>query len=510
MTTVTATVQPPTVQPSAVQPQHLATPELSPSPSLALRDLKLLPGFTDVSAAVDRVDLTSRLCRSGDTFLSLKAPVLSAPMQAVTDRQLAQALAQLGGLAVLPAVADPEQQARSVAAVKQYKAGFQTDIVTLSPGQDLRELTDIIRDSGYSTFPVTDSGLFHGRLLGIITDKDYDSRLPGTVGESMRSDIQCAVDIDDLATANRLMIQYGRGFLPIVSADNTLKSVVFKKDLDKHLQHPAASIDAGKRLLVGAAISTHPGDRERIDLLAEAQVDVFVIDAADGHSIFQAQTLAYIKQHYSIPVIAGNVVTAAGFRYLAEAGADAVKIGMGIGSGCTTSMVKATGRGQATAISEIAAARQQYWHNSGVYIPLIADGSISTAADIAIALALGADSVMMGNFFARCSEGAGALRQHDGRSYKEYWMEGSLRAKNLRRYHQTSQRFFAEGVDGFVPCEGSVFERLPQTLQMLRASLSTCGCESIEALHQRAQLEQLSATAIAQSQVQGLATNLSL
>jgi len=504
MTTVTPTIM--SHNPAALS-QH---PALSARPSLALKDLRLLPGFTDTHAAVDRVDLGSRLCRgTADTFLRLNAPVLSAPMQAVTDRELAQALAQLGGLGVLPAVADPEQQARAVMSVKQYQAGFQTDIVTVSPNLQLRELTDIVSDTGYSTFPVTDSGLFHGRLLGIITDKDYDSRLPGLVGEHMRSDIQCGVDIDDLTEANRLMIQWGRGFLPIVSADNTLKSVVFKKDLDKHLRHPCASIDTDKRLLVAAAISTHPGDHERIKLLVAAQADLLVIDAADGHSIFQGQTLAHIKQHYDIPVIAGNVVTAAGFRYLAEAGADAVKIGMGIGSGCTTTTVKATGRGQATAIAEIAMARQQYWQHTGVYIPLIADGSISTAADIAIALALGADTVMMGNFFARCSEGAGALHQHQGRGYKEYWMEGSERAKNLRRYHQTSQRFFAEGVEGYVPHVGSVFEQLPQTLQMLRASLSTCGCESIEALHQRGQLEQLSTGATVQSEVQGMATDLS-
>lgn len=478
-------------------------------PSLALKDLKLLPGLTEPSSTVDNIDLASKLCRlRNDEFLMLKNPLISAPMQAVTSLQMTVAMAQLGGIGILPATEDIEAQVQLAKSVKHYKAGFQTEIVTLSPNIKLRELNNIIEDTGYTTFPVTDTGLFHGRLLGVITDKDFDSRDPGAVADNMRTDIQSGVDIDDLAEANRLMIRHGRGFLPIVSSENTLKSVVFKKDLDKHLKHPNANEDSNKRLRVGAAITTHPNDRDRIRSLAETEVDVFVIDASDGHSFFQAQTIEFIKKHYDIPVIAGNVVTCEGFRYLAKSGADAVKIGMGVGSGCTTQEVKATGRGQGSAVLEVASERDRYHRETGDYLPLIADGSISSASDIAVALALGADSVMMGNFFARCTESAGKLYEKDGYSYKEYWMEGSNKAKNLRRYHQTSHTFFEEGVSGFVPHEGTIFEKVPLAMQKLKSTFSTCGCESIAALHKRAQLEQLSPAAITQSSVQGMAVSL--
>lgn len=484
----------------------------NPTTSLALTDFKLLPGLTTAESTVDSIVLETKLCRhnaeQGNGFLSLDLPMISAPMQAVTNFDLAVAMAQLGGIGILPTLADSGEQANLVRAVKHYKAGFQTDIITLSPTMSLAALVDIIDETGYTTFPVTDTGLFHGRLLGVITDKDFDRRDRKTVGDRMRTDIQTGNNIDNLAEANSLMIKYGRGFLPIVSAENTLQSVVFKKDLDKHLAHPGANEDDYKRLRVGAAITTHPNDRERIQLLAEAQVDVFVIDASDGHSHFQAETIAYIKQRYHIPVIAGNVVTAEGFTFLAEAGADAVKVGMGIGSGCITLEVKATGRGQASALMEIARARDQHCEQHNTYIPLIADGSISSAADMVIALSLGADSVMMGNFFARCTEGAGKMFSKSGQDFKEYWMEGSAKARNLRRYHQTSHTFFEEGISGFVPHEGSVFKKVPETVHKLKSTFSTCGCATIDALHRNARLEQLSAAAISQSGVHGLITSL--
>ena len=298
-----------------------------------------------------------------------------------------------------------EEQCIKVKSVKQYKAGFQTDIICFSPSQRIMDVQNIIKEKGFKTFPVTDNGLFHGRLIGIITDKDFDSRfdLDKSVEERMKTRPQIGIDISDLKEANRLMIKYGHGFLPVISNEGTLQSVVFKKDLDKHIKFPNATEDVQKRLRVGAAVSTHPEDRERISELIETDVDFILIDASDGYTIYQKDTIKWIKRNYDIPVIGGNVVTADAFKMLIEAGSDAVKIGMGTGSGCITQEEKATGRGLATAILEIATARDAHAESTG-YIPIIADGGINTSSDIAIALALGADSVMMGNFFARMDE----------------------------------------------------------------------------------------------------------
>jgi IMP dehydrogenase len=296
--------------------------------------------------------------------------------------------------------------------------------------------------------------------------------------------------VDDLKEANRLMIQYGRGFLPIVSHEGTLQAVVFKKDLDRHIRHPEAAVDAQKRHLVGAAVSTHPEDWSRIEALVQSEVDFLVIDASDGFTVFQKETIEWIKRHFATPVMAGNIVTGEAFQMFAELKADAVKIGMGIGSGCTTQEVKATGRGQATAIMEIAAARDNHYEKTNIYIPLVADGGIITPADIAVAVALGADSVMMGNFFARFRESPGELLEINGEYVKQYWMEGSRKGFNLRRYYQSASTFFEEGIAGYVPYEGSIFDSLPNAKHRLKATLSTAGAASIQDLHENAVLEQ--------------------
>jgi IMP dehydrogenase len=425
-------------------------------------------------------------------------------MQAVTGVDMAIAMAQLGGIGVLPVSQTIADQCTKVAAVKRFKAGFQTQIVTLSPQQAIAEVMAIMTETGYSTFPVTDTGVFHGTLVGILTDKDVDVRYDGTcrVAERMRTDVQVGVAIDDLKTANQLMIKYGRGFLPIVSAEGTLLAVVFKKDLDKQIKHPHATIDAHKRLCVAAAVSTHPEDRERVQALLEHEVDVLVIDASDGHTAFQHDMLTWIKSHAAVPVIAGNVVTSAGFRFLAEAGADAVKVGMGIGSGCTTQEVKATGRGQATALLQVAEARACVARRTGAYFPLIADGGIGGPADMVIALALGADALMMGNFLARFTESPGqVVRNAAGEPMKEYWMEGSQRARNHRRYAHTRDIFFEEGIVGQVPHLGSLYDQLPSIRHMLQAALATAGCRTMDEFHTHAVLERQSPLALQDSQI---------
>ncbi len=460
--------------------------------SHSLKEYRLLPRLTQADANAQLVSLETRLCRHGDGYLTLRTPFLSAAMQAVTSVELAIAMAQLGGMGVFAVSQTVEEQCTRTDAVKRFKAGFQTDIVTLSPQQSIGEVIGVMNDTGYHTFPVTDTGVFHGKLVGVITDKDFDERYDQDmrVGDRMKTDVQTGAAEDDLKTANTRMIEYGRGFLPMVSSEGTLVSVVFKRDLDKHIRHPHSTEDAQKRLVVGAAVSTHPEDRERVEALIEHQADVVVIDASDGHTEYQGETLKWIKSHYDVPVIAGNVVTREGFDYLAGSGADAVKIGMGIASGCTTQMVKATGRGQATAIQEVAAARDEWARTTGDYLPLVGDGSIQGPADMLIALSLGADTLMMGNLLARFTESHGELvRNAAGDLVKEYWMEGSRKAFNNRRYAQLASTFFEEGIVGQVPHSGSVYDKLPIVVQMLKSGMATAGCADIEALHRDAILE---------------------
>lgn len=464
---------------------------ISEGPGYSLKDFRILPAYTEQRHKTENVSLRTPLCRWSDDYIYLNLPFLSAAMHAVTGVEMATALSSLGGVGVLPLTVSIEEQCRMVRAVKRYRAGFQTDIVTFSPDQKIRELHNAIEKTSYSVFPVTDSGLFHGKLMGVITDKDFDPRydLDLNIKERMKTGLQVGTEVDDLKDANRLMIQYGRGFLPIVSREGTLQAVVFKRDLDRHIRYPEASVDVQKRPIVGAAVSTYPEDRSRIEALEQSEVDFFVIDASDGFTVFQTETLEWIKRRFTVPVVAGNIVTGEAFRMLAELRADAVKIGMGIGSGCTTQEVKATGRGQAAAIMEIAAARDDYYKKTNVYIPLIADGGISSPADIAVAIALGADSVMMGNFFARFTESAGDFLTVNGEHVKEYWMEGSRKAFNLRRYYQSQSLFFEEGIVGYVPYEGSIFDSIPVARQRLKATLSTAGAADIQELHENAVLE---------------------
>ena len=476
--------------------------QLLATPAYSLKDFRLLPGFTDENSGAQDVSLRTRLCCQGNGYILLDLPFLSAAMQAVTGVKMATALAELGGVGVIPLGDSVEEQCGKVKNVKHYKAGFQTDIITFSPSHTLAEVKEVIEKSGFTTFPVTDTGIFHGKLLGVVTDKDFDPRhdLELRVNERMKKKVQVGIEVEDLKEANRLMIRYGHGFLPILSREGTLQSVVFKKDLDKHIKHPKATVDAQKRLRVGAAVSTHPEDRERIRELAEIETDFLVIDASDGFSIHQKRTIDWIKKNFEIPVIGGNVVTAEAFQMLVDAAVDGVKVGLGTGSGCITQEVKAIGRGQATALMEVAEARDIYAKDNR-YIPIIADGGINSPADIAIALAMGANTVMMGNFFARFAESPGRAHNIDGKTVKEYWMEGSVRAHNYRRYNLTSERFFEEGINGFVPYVGSIYDFLPVSRKRLEATLGSTGASTIEDLHKLAVLELQSPLAQMDSQV---------
>ncbi len=477
------------------------------TPAYSLKDFRLLPGYTDETCSMNNISLSTRLCCQGDQYIFLDTPFVSAAMQAVTSVEMATALAELGGVGVLPVSDAIHSQSRKVNRVKQYKAGFQTDILTFSPDNRLSDVKETIDKTSYSIFPVTDTGVFHGKLMGVITDKDFHIQhdLNLRVSRRMKINVHTGIEVTDLKEANSLMIQYGHGFLPIVTREGTLMSVVFKKDLDKHISHPSATTDAKKRLRVGAAVSTHPEDRERIKELVLQEVDFLLIDSSDGNTLYQKNIITWIKKNFDVPVIAGNVVTGEGFQMLVNAGADAVKVGMGIGSGCTTQEAKATGRGQATAIIEVVKKRDAY-SKTNRYIPIIADGGINTPSDIAVAIALGADTVMMGNFFARFAESPGMTCTINGNILKEYWMEGSLKAHNLKRYNQKKETFFQEGATGYVPFEGSIYDSLPISKQRLKATLSTIGTATIDDFHKKVILEIQSSAAQKDSEVHNMQT----
>ncbi len=481
------------------------------STSTSLKEYRLLPGLTTEFSSKNNVNLQSHLCRSSNGYLTLNTPFVSASMQAVSDTRMAIALARLGGVSVIPVLPDEECQIAMVKKVKQYKAGFQTDLITFSPDAQIYQVEKSKYATGYSTYPVTDNGLFHGKLLGVITDKDFDAQTDQKVPvvRRMKTELVVAKEGTSLMQAKAIMIETGRGFLPIVSAEGTLQSVVFRKDLEHHIRFPNASEDQYGRLVVGAAVTTHPQHRNRISHLINGEVDFLVIDASDGYSEYQKETILYIKSLSDTPVIAGNVVTSEAFDYLVEAGADAIKVGMGIGSGCITQEEKATGRGQAAALMEVVNARDKLVDEGKQYIPIIADGGLSSPADICIALALGADTVMMGNYFARCTESPGEVHYRNGQAFKKYWMEGSLKARNLGRYflgdsEDNQVDYFAEGISGWVPLKGSIFDLVPESCSKLKASLSSAGCSSISELHENSRLEHQSSVALGDSAVHSL------
>ena len=477
------------------------------TPARSLGEYRLLTGLTDLDRTIPGVDLSTRLCRSSEGYLTLKIPIVSAAMQAVTGSRLAIALAQYGGMGVLPCSIPIEEEAQQVQEVKRFKGGFQTEVITLGPQDKLDRAVELERDTGFSTFPVTEDGSPHGRLVGLLTDKNFDPRKDGhlSVHERMISDPDVGVEITDLKEANLLLIRYGHGVLPIVDEEGRLNAVVFKKDLEKHLDFPDERVDERKRLMVAASVSTQLKDRDRIAASAAAGADVIVVDSSDGYSTFQAETVEYTKEQYDLSVIAGNIITEEGFLHLAEAGADAVKIGMGIGAGCITQEVKGTGRGQATAIIEVARARDAYAERTGTYLPIIADGGIESTGQMVVALALGADCLMMGRFFAGFTESEGPARRHPVHgSVKEYWMEASDRARNYGRYETTRDFFFEEGVEGFVEHIGSFYDHFGKTIRQIKAGLSSAGCCTVEELHKNAVVELQSVVALRDSGIHGI------
>ncbi len=477
-------------------------PKISADHSATFREFILLPRETRAEHGLSSISLSGRLSKD----FPLAIPFMSAAMESVSGRDLAVALAQHGGLSVLPAgKVDVEDQVAQIEGVKRFKSGFVEDALTVRPQTRLAELMETEARTGYSTFPVTSED---GKLLGLITEKKYHPKRDGelSVAERMipRDKLVVGRVGMSLSEANDKVFEMGLGVLCVVDDDDRLSSVVFFRDLKNAQRFPDATIDVQKRLRVAAALSTHDEDLERAQLCVKAGADALVVDASDGYSQFMRRTVERTKE-LGVPVVAGNVIDEAGFLFLAESGADAVKVGIGSGSICTTRRVKAIGRGQATAVRAVARARDEWAQRTGNYLPIISDGGLEGTGDMAVALALGADILMMGKYFASFAESpttsftkrlpvlfSGQVSDVSV-TVKPYWGEASARAKNVRRYQQDDPRTFViEGEEGYVLFKGSLHDVMPRDLKAIRGTLSSCGCRDLEEFRREVRLERQS------------------
>ena len=477
-------------------------------PSHTFSEYLLVPGYTSPECVPANVSLRTPLVkfRRGEEEcpISISIPLVSAIMQSVSNDTLAVALAREGGLSFIYGSQSIESEAAMVARVKGYKAGFVPSDSNLPPEATLQDVLDLKARNGHSTVAVTADGTNQGRLLGIVTSRDYRvSRMDPAVcvSEFMtpREKLITAPEGTSLKEANDIIWDHKLNSLPIVSADGRLLYFVFRKDYERHKENPGELLDGQKRFMVGAGINTKDYET-RVPALIEAGADVLCIDSSEGYSCWQAKTLAFIRERYgdSVKVGAGNVVDKDGFRFLAEAGADFVKVGIGGGSICITRETKGIGRGQATALIEVAAARDEYFKETGVYVPICSDGGIVHDYHMTLALAMGADFLMLGRYFARFDESPTNRVLVNGQYMKEYWGEGSNRARNWQRYDLGGGRglAFEEGVDSYVTYAGPLKDNVAKSLYKVKSTMCNCGVTTIPALQENARLTLVSSTSI--------------
>ena len=467
----------------------------------------LVPGYSSHENIPANVSLETPLVRfrkGEEPSLKLNIPMVSAIMQAVSGPKLAVALAQEGGVSFIYGSQTPEQEAAMVREVKSYKAGFVASDSTLTPEMTLADVIELKERTGHSTMPVTEDGSAHGKLVGIVTSRDYrlsrDDRakrvsefmtpaeklITATEGTSLH-------DCNDIIWANKL------NALPIVTAEGNLSSIVFRKDYDSHKSNPDELLDEHKRYVVGAGINTRDY-AERVPLLVDAGADVLCIDSSEGYSEWQKLTIEWIREHYgdAVKVGAGNVVDADGFRFLADCGADFVKVGIGGGSICITREQKGIGRGQASALIDVCAERDRYYRETGIYVPVCSDGGIVYDYHMTLALAIGADFLMLGRYFARFDESPTRRLNVNGSYVKEYWGEGSARARNWQRYDLGGKKgmSFVEGVDSYVPYAGPLKDNVESSLTKVRSTMCNCGALNLPELRDKAKITLVSATSL--------------
>ncbi|MBC8538184.1 IMP dehydrogenase [Christensenellaceae bacterium NSJ-63] len=476
-------------------------------PSHTFGEYLLVPGYSSTECIPGNVSLKTPLVKfkKGETSsINLNIPLTSAIMQSVSDDKMAIALAKEGGLSFIYGSQSIEDEAKMVARVKSYKAGFVTSDSNITPESTLRDIVALKERTGHSTVAVTDDGTANGRLVGLVTSRDYRlSRmsLDCKVKEFMTKfeDLICASDKTSLKEANDIIWDHKLNALPLVDENQRLKYMVFRKDYDSHKENALELLDDHKRYMVGAGINTRDYE-ERVPALVEAGADVLCIDSSEGFSEWQKLTIEFIRKKYgdSVKVGAGNVVDKDGFLFLAEAGADFVKIGIGGGSICITREQKGIGRGQATAVIEVAKARDEYFEKTGVYIPLCSDGGIVHDYHMTLALAMGADFLMLGRYFSRFDESPTNKVNINGSYMKEYWGEGSNRARNWQRYDMGGDKklSFEEGVDSYVPYAGSLKDNVTMSLSKVRHTMCNVGVLNIPDLQKNAKITLVSSTSI--------------
>lgn len=476
-------------------------------PSRTFSEYLLIPGYSSVECVPSKVSLKTPLVKfekGKGPELSMNIPMVSAIMQSVSDDRLAIALAQEGGLSFIYGSQPIESQAGMIEKVKRYRAGFVVSDSNVSAEMTLQDVLRLTERTGHSTIAVTEDGSPNGKLLGIVTNKDYRvSRMtPDTrVKDFMTKldDLVYAQEETTLKEANDIIWENKINCLPLVNKNQELVYLVFRKDYDTHKKNEYELIDSSKRYMVGAGINTRDYE-ERVPALLKAGADILCIDSSEGFSEWQKLTIDYIRRNYGdrVKVGAGNVVDAEGFRFLAEAGADFVKVGIGGGAICITREQKGIGRGQATALIEVAKARDAYYEETGIYVPICSDGGIVHDYHITLALAMGADFIMLGRYFARFDESPTKRVNINGNYMKEYWGEGSARARNWQRYDMGGDKklSFEEGVDSFVPYAGSLKDNVNLTLSKVRSTMCNCGAINIPELQQKAKITLVSSTSI--------------
>lgn len=476
-------------------------------PSRTFSEYLLIPGYTSPECIPDNVDLKAPLVKfkkGEQPALSLNIPLVSAIMQSVSDDTMAVALAKEGGVSFIYGSQSIESEAAMVAKVKSYKAGFVVSDSNLKPDATLADVLNIVEKTGHSTIAITEDGTGSGKLLGIVTGRDYRvSRM--STDEKVYTfmtpfeKLITAPHTTTLKEANDIIWDHKLNSLPLIDENQRLVYLVFRKDYSQHKENPHENLDAEKRYIVGAGINTRDY-AERVPTLVEAGADVLCIDSSEGYTCWQKQTIDFIREKYgdTVKVGAGNVVDRDGFMFLAEAGADFIKVGIGGGSICITRETKGIGRGQATALIEVSKARDEYYEKTGIYIPVCSDGGIVHDYHMTLALAMGADFMMLGRYFARFDESPTPKININGTYVKEYWGEGSNRARNWQRYDLggKSKLSFEEGVDSYVTYAGSLHDNVEKSLYKVKSTMCNCGVLSIPELQKNAKMTVVSSTSI--------------
>jgi len=477
-------------------------------PSHTFSEYLLIPGYTSEDCIPDNVSLRTPLTkyRKGveEPAISLNIPMTSAIMQSVSNDSLAIALAKEGGISFIFGSQSIESQAEMVAKVKSHKAGFVVSASNLTPDATLADVLALKEENGFSTVAVTDDGTATGKLLGIVTSRDYRvSRMEGNEKVSTfmtpREKLVTAPAETTLKVANDIIWENKLNSLPIVDENDHLMYFVFRKDYASHKANPQELLDNKKRYLVGAGINTRDY-AERIPALLAAGADVLCIDSSEGYTCWQEKTIAWVRETYgdTVKIGAGNVVDREGFLFLAKAGADFIKVGIGGGSICITRETKGIGRGQATALIEVAAARDEYYKETGIYVPICSDGGIVHDYHMTLALAMGADFMMLGRYFARFDESPTPKVMVNGAYMKEYWGEGSNRARNWQRYDLggKTKLSFEEGVDSYVTYAGSLHDNVEASLYKVKSTMCNVGVTNIPDLQRDAKLTLVSSVSI--------------